>query len=236
MNKVTTLFLSRLRLNPLSREVYRDLTNIVEMHRTVMRGFGQTEEPNARQAFGVLHRLELDRAAGQATLLVQSTRVPDWDALPAGYLLKDDQPNAECKSLEGILAAVKQGDRLRFGIVANPTKRLSIRGSGAAKKGCGPRVELRGDEARLQWFERHAERAGFRLVQRDGEVDVRVVEQAKRYGGKANKKGRGKVVVAPVSFHGQLVIEQPAAFGVAVRDYIGAGKAYGMGLLSFSAA
>ncbi len=57
------LYLSRLLLNPLSRQVMGEIAHPYEMHRTLMRAFPKaTDETQfkARDEFGVLFRTEMD--------------------------------------------------------------------------------------------------------------------------------------------------------------------------------
>ena len=94
-------YLSRLALNPRSREVRRDLADCQQLHRTIMSAFPQAGDGEpARERFGVLYRLDADRAEN-AFLLVQSRAEPDWSRLSSGYLLDE--------------AALKQIDRVLRG-------------------------------------------------------------------------------------------------------------------------
>ena len=238
MKRTSAVYLSKLRLNPLSREVQRDLGSVKEMHRSVMRGFGPVDVGPAREHHGVLYRLELDMAAGRAQVLVQSLSEPDWQRLPEGYLLCDGESGAVLKNIAPMLAGVEKGQQLRFRLVANPTKRVSLGrpptgGDDKTPKRSGPRVELRGEEARRAWLLRRATMAGFHIEERDEMEDVRQVEHPKRYGGHG-KRRRHSVVVAPVAFEGRLVVDAPDLLRQAVVSGIGPGKAYGMGLLSLA--
>lgn len=93
------LYLSRLLLNPRSRDLRRDLGNCHELHRTILRALPQIEdnEAKARERFGVLHRLKIDQRQQKLTLLVQSFLKPDWSRLSSDYLLLTDEENPACK-------------------------------------------------------------------------------------------------------------------------------------------
>jgi CRISPR system Cascade subunit CasE len=99
MTEEHELYLSRLLLNPRSREVRRDLGNCHELHCTILRALPQVEDngAKARERFGVLHRLELDQRQQKLTLLVQSFLKPAWSRLPSDYLLFSDEENPACK-------------------------------------------------------------------------------------------------------------------------------------------
>ena len=93
------MYLSRLLLDPRSREVRRDLAECHELHRTIMNAFPQSEEQGegARERFGVLHRLETERQSNRLCLYVQSREKPDWGKLPAGYCLEAGTKRVEEK-------------------------------------------------------------------------------------------------------------------------------------------
>src|SRR5256885_8575788 len=85
------IYLSRLILNPRSREVRRDLGDCHALHCTILKAFppvnGETEA-KAREQFGVLYRLDIDQRKGRAVLLAQSLVEPDWSGLPPDYFLE----------------------------------------------------------------------------------------------------------------------------------------------------
>lgn len=227
------MFLSKLRLNPLSRDVQRDLSDVVALHRSVMRGFSDVDDASPRSHHGVLHRLELDVQTGRVTLIVQSRSEPSWSGLPERYLVADGHPSAEVTGLTNWLGALEPGMSLRFRLRANPTRRVRASGEGHRS---GPRVELRGDVARLAWLQRHATRSGFRLPMRGDDPEARVFEEPKLYGWQIREGTRRRVVVAPCLFEGLVVVEDPGALREVVCRGIGSAKAYGMGLLSLAKA
>ena len=106
------MYLSRLILDPKSREVRRDLANCHEMHRTLLKGFPETPEgvSDPRNYFGVLFRVESDRRTGLPKVYVQSTFEPDWSKLPKNYLADmDDNPVSK--------SVLHQYERLQAGTV-----------------------------------------------------------------------------------------------------------------------
>jgi CRISPR system Cascade subunit CasE len=153
------LYLSLLTLNPRSRQVQTDLRDSHQLHRTLMRAFGQRDEAQttgARDQFGVLHRLEPNPRRAGLALLVQSAARPDWSRLPAGYAEAVDE-----KRVEERIAGLRAGQRLRFRLRANPTKRVWQPDD---PKKHGKRVELRDEETQRGWLVRKGERHGFRLL------------------------------------------------------------------------
>src|SRR5262249_44669039 len=108
------MFLSRLCLNGRSRQVRRDLAQPYEMHRTLWRGF-PAHDPGR-----ILFRVDSDRTGMRPAVLVQSDNRPEWEALEelgSDYLLAPP----DFKAFEPSFAA---GQRLRFRLRANPTKKV----------------------------------------------------------------------------------------------------------------
>src|SRR5688572_13366700 len=117
-----TMFLSELVLNPRNRHVRQDLADCHELHRTILRGFGDTERSQAggaREQFGVLYRVEPEARGGAVRVLVQSQVQPDWAPLAStlpDYFLT--QPDA--KTIDRAIAGITIGQELVFRLRANP--------------------------------------------------------------------------------------------------------------------
>ena len=102
------LYLTRLTLNPRSREARRDAASVYELHCTLRtRLFA-----NARQEAGrALFRLERDSDTGISTALVQSPTAPDFASLPSGYWLNHPEVRSDYADK---LRAIATGQFLRF--------------------------------------------------------------------------------------------------------------------------
>jgi len=238
------MFLSRLWLNPRSREVQRDLMDPNEMHRTVMRAFPQVEAVGeaARAHHGVLHRADDDRHQGRLVLYVQSKSSPDWSGLPEGYLmdLMGEVENPGTKPLDTAWAAFEPGMVLTFRLRANPTRKIDTKSGPDGKRRNGKRVELRGDEALRGWLARKAAVAGFEFCGTSSDAavpEVEVVEERKLVGRRSNVDGEKKpLTLASVLFEGRLRVLDVGAFRAALAAGVGPGKAFGFGLLSIQRA
>lgn len=221
-----TLVLSRLTFDGRHPSARRDLQDAQELHRTLLRAFPDIDGVSPRNRFGVLHRVE--DAGLRPIVLVQSRVEPDWAPLAARGLI-----DAATRSFDPAAFGLRAGRRLRFRLEANPTRKVVRFDDDGARLGQGRRVELRTDEARLEWLVRHGERHGFALDQVHGVVpDVRVSLVPRRHG----RRGRGRVALQPVRFEGHLRVVDPLALAEAVGHGIGPGKAYGCGLLSLAPA
>lgn len=225
------MFLMRAFLDPTSREVRADLKSPEGLHKTVMRAFPDHVGPSPRRELGVLHRLDEDR--DRLVLLVQSRVRPSVDRWPAGYLLKlgDDvdwsasmvDSNPAVRDLATERARIEAGDRFMFRLVANTTKKIATKSGPDGERKNGTRVPVRGDDERIQWFDRHATASGFGREQ----GTVRITEVAPR--GRGGAKG---LTFAGALFEGSLRVNDAVAFRAALDAGIGPAKAYGFGLLS----
>ncbi len=236
------IYLTKMILNPRSRKVRRDVGNSQEMHRTISRGFPETEKDTTpRQKYGILYRLETDNRSGLIALLVQSNAEPDWSKLDADYLL-DGEENPACKRVGENYAAVADGMKLLFRLRANPTKRVG-KSDGRADEKFKPsderkirrRVELRTDEDKIAWLRRKGEEAGFRLANVQLKEDVANVVAAERGKICFGKSGNSSpLTFGSVVFEGILQITDADKFRKSLISGIGTGKAYGFGLLSIA--
>lgn len=235
----TPLFLSRLVLDPMQRQVQRDLADCYAMHQRILSAFPDEiadeyhgHQRHARELLGVLYRVEQHRD-GSLIALVQSRAVPDWSRLPSGYLLV--QP-AAVKRLDGAYAAVQAGMTFVFRLRANPVKRISQRNATQGERWRGKRVDLRREEDQIAWLARKGEAAGFTLLSvrtRPELYDVRAMRSAAAHGSRPNT---GRLTFGAVVLEGHLRVTDPDAFRTALETGIGSGKAFGFGLLSVVAA
>src|SRR5271157_2940470 len=144
------MYLSKLTLNPRSRQVQVELSNPYEMHRTLMSAFPAELAGKER----LLYLLETSRKPPYLVILLQSRLTPDWSTLEhKDYLL---QP-AQTKSIE---PQIQAGQMLAFRLTANPTKRLKS----AAKDVPGKRVSLYHPEEQQDWLNRKALQNGFSVL------------------------------------------------------------------------
>lgn len=216
------MYLSRLMLRRRDLRVIRDLGDVGQLHRTLMRAFPDTDAPNPRASFGVLHRVEdVDAPA----VLVQSLVPPDWSALDEGYLV-----DHETKDITHVFDALTVGRRLRFLLVANPSRKSAAHRDGEPSPRNSRRVALRTDQERHAWLASRGERHGFELDGAGPFTGVRIDRLPH------SPPGSSRVVVRAVRYEGRLRVVDPQRFAETVRHGLGPAKAYGCGLLSVAAA
>ena len=209
------MYLSRLILNPRNRRVQREVADLYQMHRSLMRAFPDRLEPAEER---VLFRLEDHPRLNAFVLLVQSHTFPNWSWLAEpgarGYLLPVDEPNPAVKSFD---LRLTPGQVLVFRLRANPTVKRN-----------GKRLGLYREEEQREWLLRKAEQAGFRvLAARIG--GQRLVEGTIHRDGTTHR-----LRMLSVQFDGFLEVTDPDRLWEAVCRGIGSGKALGFGLLSLA--
>jgi len=135
------MYLSRLIINPKDRIAQRDLSNLYELHRTIMAAFA------GRDAGRVLFRVEGVGSHG-IIVLVQSEIEPDWNKVIVSptYFLNIPESKAFDTSF-------KTGDLLRFRLKANPTVKRD-----------GKRFGLFNEEEQLAWLMRKGMDHGFSVL------------------------------------------------------------------------
>jgi CRISPR system Cascade subunit CasE len=214
------MYLSRLILNPRNRRVQREVANLYQMHRSIMRAFPDELQPEDER---VLFRLEAHPRTGPLTLLVQSWNLPDWSWLAEpgarGYLQPVGEPNPAVKSFDLNLAP---GQVLAFRLRANPTVKRKF------ESGDHKRVGLYREEEQIDWLKRKAEQGGFRVL------SVRTSNQSDVRGRIRRDKAIHKLRLLAVQFDGLLQATDPDHLRETIRQGIGSGKGLGFGLLSLA--
>ena len=183
---------------------------------------------------GFLFRID-PYAGGRAVILVQSAFEPDWEYAyhNAGYLLAAPP---EMKSFDH---GFTKGQRFRFCLVANPTRRLSknsrySNGKPVKEKDIGKRVPVP-TEKLFNWLahkdreDSKPERSGFSI-----DKDFTTVQPGYIYMNKT-RDGKGQRLFS-VRYEGVLEVTDAGCFHKTIISGIGPGKAFGFGLLSVARA
>lgn len=215
-------YLSRLFLNPRSRQARNELADPYEMHRTIMNAFAENLPDDER----VLFRVDVPRT-GIPTLLVQSKYKPDWSKLAESrktYLIDESYlpfgtDNLEVKEVDYI-NMLRTGQKLAFRLRANPTKRDS-----KTRK----RVGLYKEEEQNAWLQRKLNNEGSKLL------SARITKESDQRGKLFKEKNKKKQMkFHAVLFEGVLEVKDKTEFQKMLETGIGSGKGLGFGLLSLA--
>lgn len=225
------MYLSRLILNPRSRQVQHELADPYEMHRTVCRAF-PNESFRDNESSGVLFRVDLHPCTRIPTLLVQSRQMPDWDFLLAdrkNYLLGEaDLPLGEKNpAFKEMDLQLRDGQVLAFRLRANPTVKKDWPDQPEKKQ--GRRVGLIREEDQLAWLKRKIEAAGGALVSAQLVRETKL--RAKLF---IEKEDEHRMRFVSVQFDGILQVKDHDTLVKSIQTGIGSGKGLGFGLLSLA--
>ena len=205
------MYLSRLEHAPNSIHTRRCLSDPYEMHRLIWRAFPDRADGGLGR---VLFRTEIQSRKSVLITLVQSEKEPDWKPLEQEGML-----SASYKPYEPI---VESGQRLRFRLRANPTRRVGDR----SDKLHGKRVGMYGEENQREWLLRKAMRSGFEVT------NVLIASRENVTSSTSDKKAHHFAV----DFEGTLRVTDPEVLVDTLRKGIGPAKAFGFGLLSLARA
>jgi CRISPR system Cascade subunit CasE len=229
------MFLSKLVLNLRNSKARYDLARPYEMHRSLMNSYPY---PRVENRCDLLYRGDISQDV-PPILLVQTRDQPDWYGLGAGYLVN-------APDFKPLALPVTPGQRLRFRLRANPTKRVAAKNERLGGVMAGKRIGLATEADQLRWLLRKASVGGFSIP---GEwVDAKdpdsgEVIQLPNFRVDAipdgrdrnDKKDHGGEFLA-VRFEGVLVVIDPITFRATVATGLGSAKAFGFGLLSVAPA
>ncbi|QDT37589.1 type I-E CRISPR-associated protein Cas6/Cse3/CasE [Stratiformator vulcanicus] len=226
------MILSRLLLNPLERNVARDLGSPDEMHKTLWNLFSP-EKPDGANGRRVLFRTELHTETVPPSVLVLSWKAPQWKRLPSGYIAGNEAGCCHSIDYEPVPAGrsgggipIHNGDIFQFRLVANPTRRVGKfdhRQPVPKRKIPGKRVGLLKEEEQCDWLIRKGTVHGFELG-RDLQIEPLGMVRSTAKGAKRKWLS--------VRYSGSIRVVEPAAFCDALLAGIGPAKGFGFGLLS----
>jgi CRISPR system Cascade subunit CasE len=226
------MYLSRLILNPRSRQVQHELADPYELHRTVSRAFpdGVFKAERAEEnATNVLFRVDLHPRTRIPTLLVQSRQHPSWAFLSTekkDYLLgENDLPlDVENPAVKEMNLQLREGQTLAFRLRANPTVKKDREG-----RKQGRRVGLIHEEDQHKWIIRKLEAAGATLVS----VNI-INEQLVRGKLFIEKEQQKRMSFLSVQFDGILQVKDTEKLVSNISSGFGSAKGLGFGLLSLA--
>jgi CRISPR system Cascade subunit CasE len=181
---------------------------------------------------GFLYRID-PHTGGRVVILVQSAAKPDWAYAfhnAAGLL-------AARPEVKQFNTCFEKGQRLRFRLVANPTRKIDTKSGPDGSRRNGKRVPVR-TEKLYDWLARRADSAGFSVEKDSTAVQASYVyfnKPQKRQDGKSGNQEKDKGQrLRSACYDGILKITDPDRFQKTLVQGIGPGKAFGLGLLSLA--
>ena len=201
------MVLSRVALDITKRATVIALQNPAMFHGAIERSF----EPRSSRTLW-----RIDVLHGQHYLLLLSEGVPELNAFAAQFGTDDA---VETRDYEPLLARIGNGSSWQFRLCANPTY------SKAMPNGRGMVCAHKTPEHQRRWLMEQAAKHGFALT----EEEFAVTNSQWYTFGKATGD---KVKLLSVTYEGMLTVTDSSAFCEVLKNGIGRGKAYGMGLLT----
>ena len=232
------MFLSRLILNPGSREARQDIADAGQLHKTISHAFPELP-PNSEffNHYGILYRVDINQKTGVPNVLVQSNAKPDWK-----YLMEKDKyllSPPDCKPVADQYASLHEGQMLAFRLRANVTKKIDTKTGEDGKRRHGRRIPLRTSEEQIKWLARKGKEGGFEILEVSTHKDVsyiRIMPERDIEFEKKNKTKEHKVTYGSVLFEGRLKIINSESFRQTLVNGMGSAKSFGFGLLSIAPA
>lgn len=200
------MYLTKLDLERANRRIQIALLDCQQLHRLVM-GLFDTD----RKGSHVLYRLRIQRQE-LSLYLYSDGPIDQARLLPGMYFVGE-------RDLSGWLAHMEQGQIRGFDLLAAPTKKVKAVGNHNSQR----RI-LRTQEERMAWLIRKGEQNGFRIL------SCQELENQQQ-SGYHQKDAGGKLYVTGYHYQGTLQLTDTERFQHAVREGIGSGKAYGLGML-----
>lgn len=200
------MYLTKLALQRQSVTVRNALADCQQMHRNIQQLFMQT-----RQESATLYRLQSDGIMNY--LYLYSKNPPQIEVLPDGYSI------VATRDITDWVRGMQTGQFWKFDLQAIPSKKVQQEG----KKNSQRRI-LRTPEERSEWLERKAEQNGF-AIEFEEQQPIPV-----QYGQHSAEMGN-ELYLDGYRFEGTLRITNAEKFQHALCNGIGAGRAYGFGML-----
>lgn len=199
------MYLTKISLQPRAPVIRQALEDCQRMHRQVTGLFGLD-----RKSGDILYRLQT--GPGNWSLYLYSAVPVDRSRLLSGMCFEGE------RDLRDWMSAMAAGQIWSFDLLALPTKKTPAEG----RKNSQRRV-LRTPEERMAWLTRKSEQHGFLLL------DAQEQEYIRQSG--RHRQPDGEFYLDTYHYNGVLEIKGADTFRMALMRGIGAGKAYGMGML-----
>lgn len=203
--------LTRMELDVNRRSTMKALNNPNLIHGALEASFeGERQHPLWR----------IDCLAGRYYLLVVSEDAPDLTGAVKQFGIWGE--TWQTRDYDAYLDRMQNGCRWRFRLVANPTHSVLRNGKSDGRGKVCAHVT---PEHQLNWLKKQGEKWGFDLKADEYQV---MSSQWQRF----QKNGSRMVSLLSVTYEGMLTVTDEQRFVEAMKNGIGRGKAYGMGMMT----
>lgn len=231
-------YLSRVWLNPLRTETRGYLRNPQRMHASILGGLSR--QPVTER---VLWRLDTP-SPHRLDLLILTESRPSWEHLiESGGWPGADEPQALVRSYDPLLQQLSTGREFTLKLRANPVSatRKPDAPSQAQQhrldsqpRPRGVRVAHRTAGHQLTWFCDRAPQWGFTILGAENQPTAQVTERGRLSFTKRDNDTSRQVTLQTATYHALVRIENPDATRRSLLCGVGAGKAYGLGLITLA--
>jgi|HigsolmetaGSP11D_1036233.scaffolds.fasta_scaffold01196_6 CRISPR system Cascade subunit CasE len=217
------MYLSRVLLNDRNRTTQQALAAPQILHAAVESCFDRNSKRSEDSRDRLLWRI--DYIADKCYLLLMSREQPNLSSLATQFGYPDDPSLKETKAYGPFLERLREGQRWRFRLRANPV-RSSPRESDE-RTGRGKVFAHVTHDQQKNWLLMRANVNGFSL---DPEEFTVVHSEWKKF--YKSSRGGHQVVIRTATYEGMLTISDVERFRIALTKGIGRAKAYGCGLIT----
>ena len=203
------MYLSKILFQLTDRDIQAALADCQKMHQLVTGFFGTD-----RKSSNILYRVRMEH--NQNAIYLYSDLPIDAIRISPRMTL------AGQKDISAWVDGMQAGMTKHFDLLALPTKKIPATGGKNSQR----RV-LKTPQERIEWMQRKAKQFGFQLLA------VNELEHI-RQTGKHSPESSGRMYFDGYHYQGILQVTDAVKFQDALRHGIGAGKAYGFGMLLLS--
>lgn len=210
------LIVSRIHLNPFSQKAKNDMSNLYDLHKSLMTAFPRN---NPQDNCSMLFRIEdcLNPESEGMPILIQSNAYPNWSELNkvAGYFFR----KPITKEIDNI--DLRRDCEYRFLLRANPARRSR---DNAKIVGLHSNVEL------IQWVNNKGLKHGFQV----DENELVIKKLPSLHASKIEGGAEEKILINYVEYSGFLQVTKINELTQALFTGVGRGTDFGCGLLSLA--
>ena len=209
------MFLSRMELDPSRRATMQALSSPNKLHGAIEQSFAG---PRKRRLW------RLDQLQNHLYLLLLSEDEPDLTKVAQQFGFPQRSPAWESRAYEPLLDKIVNGTTWHFRLVANPVKSCKSMPGGTARGTIHAHITT---AYQAEWLLQRCQKYGFAL---DPAQFMVVGSQWRRFYKGAQRQSR--VTILAVSYEGLLTVTDADRFCQTLREGLGRGKAFGLGMLT----